>query len=159
MRTLTIPAALLLATVFAAGCDQKAPTELSEGELGPQFNQAPVVFTESDEFDTFNPCTGLLHTNFADITVRVHESDNHVVVHNQFDIVTSDGFSGRAAEHFVENLDNGEVTFVANVNVNLSNDSRQRLSIHIVAQFTIRNGDVRVDIFTFSSTCVGKPNA
>ena len=99
MRTLTIPAALLLATVFAAGCsDQKAPTELSEGELGPQFNQAPIVFTESFSFDVPNPCTGLFHTNFVDITVREHEFQNgqksHFNGHAQFDIVTSDGFSG-----------------------------------------------------------------
>ena len=165
MRTSTIPAALLLATVFAAGCsDQTAPTELSEGELGPLFNQAPVVFTDFFSETDINPCTGLEHTHFIDVTVREHIFFNgqnfRINGFAQFDEVTDDGFSGSASpEHFALN-DAGTVTVTDVFNVNLSNDSHQGIQLRFQFHLTISNGEVvRVEIFKFSSTCVGKPGA
>ncbi len=163
MHTSTIPAALLLATVFAAGCsDQNAPTELSEGEFGPQFNQAPVVFTFSNSFLQFNPCTGLLHTISVDVTVTEHVFQNgqnfHFNGHAQFDVVTSDGFSGSAVEHFGLN-DAGTLAVTQAFSVNLSNDSHQRIKLQFNFHITISNGDVRAFVENFSSRCVGKPDA
>ncbi len=162
MRTLTIPAALLLATVFAAGC-QKAPTELSEGELGPQFNSAPADFTASFSFPEFNPCTGVDHTIFIDLTVREHEFGNgpnfHINAVVLFDVTSSDGFSGSAVEHFTVK-DEGTLTVTDVTNVNLSNDSGQRIKIHIQFHITIINGDVvRAFVDNVGLKCVGKPNA
>ncbi len=166
MRAFTIPAALLLATVFATGCsDQKAPTGLSN-EFGPEFNQAPVVFTFSNSFTEFNPCTGLEHTLFVDVTVKEHVFQNgqnfHVNGTAQFDVGSSDGFSGSAVEHFAEHFanDGGTVTITDGTNVNLSNDSHQGIQLRFQFHLTISNGEVvRVEIFKFSSTCVGKTGA
>ena len=165
MRTLTIPAALLLATVLAAGCsDQSAPTELSEGELGPEFRQAPVVLTFSFEEIDINPCTGLEHTHFVVGTFREHENPNgqnfHFNAHAQFDEVTSDGFSGSTGVETFVVKDEGTLTVTDVGRLNLSNDSHQRIRFHFQFHLTISNGDVeRVFIDKFSSTCVGKPNA
>ena len=166
MRTLTIPAALLLATVFAAGCsDQTAPTELSEGEFGPDFNEAPIVFTDLGFEETdVNPCTEADHTHLIDTTIRVHEFVNgknfHVSAHAQFDEVTDDGFSGSTSPaHFALN-DAGSFTITDVFSVNLSNDSHQRIHLRFQAHITITDGDVvRVFIEKLSSRCVGNPNA
>ena len=164
MRTLTNPAALLLATVFAAGCsDQKAPTELSEGEFGPQFNQAPEVFTFSASFPEFNPCTGVDHTIFIDLTVREHEFGNgpnfHINAVVLFDVTSSDGFSGSAVQHITLN-DNNAFNVSSVTNVNTSNDSGQRITLHLRFLVTITDGGVlRVFVDEVSSRCVGKPGA
>ena len=158
MRTLTIPADLLLATVFAAGC-QKAPTELSEGELGPQFNQAPADLIFSDSFEEFNPCTGGPQTVFVDVTAKAHIFANHTNVVASFDVTSSDEFSGSAVQHITLNANNAfNVSSVTNVNT--SNDSGQRISLQIRFHTTISDGGVlRVDVAEVSSRCVGKPGA
>ncbi len=174
MRTLTIPAALLLATVFATGCsDQKAPTELSEGELGPQFNQAPVVFTDPVAFTAFNPCTGGADDFSGTVTVRVHffEPDtdpvrHHFNAHVLFDLESAAGFSGSQVQQEVDNgtpedfAPDEEFSFTAVFNVDMSNDTHQRLKVHLNFHITIRNGVVvRAEIFKLSFNCVGKPDA
>ena len=164
MRTLTIPAALLLTTVFAMGCgDQKAPTGPSEVEIGPQFNSAPVVFTFPFSFPDFNPCTGLVHTISGEITLKEHVIGNgqnfHVNNRAQFDVTTSDGFSGSAVEHFTLN-DNNAFNATDVLNVNLSNDSGQRIKIHLLFHVTVTaSNGLTVFINNSSSKCVGKPAA
>ena len=147
----------LTAVLVAFGCTE-APTE---PELGPQFSMAPVVFTVTDSFEDFNPCTGADHTNFIEITFKEHLFESgqnfHINGRAQIDVTTSDGFSGSAVEHFTLNENNAfNVTNV--VNVNLSNASRQRIKIRIVFHITESDAGVpRVFVDNFSSTCVGKP--
>ena len=174
MRTSTIPAALLLATVFAAGCsDQKAPTELSEGELGPDFSQAPVVFTESVSFTAFNPCTGGADDFSGTTTVRVHFFElgtdpvrHHINVHERLDLESAAGFSGSQVQEVVDNgtpeegAPDEEFSFAVVFNVDMSNDTHQRLKVHLNLHTIIRNGVVvRAEVFKLSFKCVGKPNA
>lgn len=167
MRTLTIPAALLLTTVFAMGCgDQKSPTEVSEVELGPQFNMAPAEFTMPFSFPEFNPCTKLEHTLSGELTVKQHIFANHGNAVISFDVTSDDGFSGSAVQLITlrgtiteEEGFLPEPTLTDVTNVNMSNDSRQRISLHLRFHITIDGGVLRVIVAEHSERCVGKPAA
>ncbi len=166
MRTLTIPAALLLTTVFAMGCgDQKSPTAVSEVELGPQFNMAPEEFTVPFSFPDFNPCTELEHTLSGELTVKQHIFANHANAVASFDVTSDDGFSGSAVQHITLRgtiTEEGflpEPTLTDVTNVNLSNDSGQRISLHLRFHVTIDGGVLRVIVAEVSSRCVGQPAA
>ena len=149
----------LTAILVSFGCTE-APTS---PELRPQFSTAPAEFTFSDSFEDFNPCAGAMHTIFVDVTVKEHVVENgrnfHVNGSAQFDVTTSsDGFSGSGVGHFTLNENNAfNVTDVTNVN--LSNDSRQRIQINLGFHVTLTDGDLRVEIESFSNKCVGKPAA
>ena len=129
---------------------------------------APVVSTFSVSFPVTNPCTGLDHTIFADITATIHffqtNQKHHFNNRFQFDIVTSDGFSGSAVQLNVDNGTNPpggpteEFSFTRTINVNLSNASKQRIITNIKFHITIRNGViVRALVDKESDKCVGKP--
>lgn len=169
MRILTIGAPVLLATVFAAGCnDRNAPTELS-GE--PAFDQAPVVETFPIAFTDFNPCTGADDDFFGTETLTIHffELDTDPVRHHfniqfRFDLETAAGFSGFGVGPVVDNgtpepgAANEEFSFTVIRNFNLSNESGQRLKVHYNFHLTIRNGVVvRSLVDNFSVKCVGTP--
>ena len=172
MKRITTLCTILFVTVLVVGCgDQKAPTALSEGVPGDDLSLSkapPVVSTFSISFPFPNPCTGLVHTIFADITATIHffqtNQKHHFNNRFQFDIVTSDGFSGSAVQLNVDNgtglpgNPNEEFSFTQTVNVNLSNASGQRIITNIKFHITIRNQViVRALVDNFSSNCVGKP--
>jgi hypothetical protein len=149
VRTLTIGAAVLLATVFAAGCnDRNVPTELSEE---PAFDQAPLVSTFPVTFTFDNPCTGDEDVVRGTVTERFHffetETDpvrHHFNVEVRTEIETDAGFSGFDIQHFTDmgfpapGVPEEEFSSTFTVNVNLSNDSGQRVKGHIVFHITIR---------------------
>jgi hypothetical protein len=151
MRTLTIGAPILLATVFAAGCsDRNAPTQLSEE---PAFDEAPLVSTFPVRFTFDNPCipgTGDDDVIFGTVTERFHffetETDpprHHINVEFRTEIETEAGFAGFDIGHFTDmgfpapGDPEEEFSATFTVNVNLSNDSGQRVSGHIVFHITI----------------------
>jgi hypothetical protein len=161
MRSLTIGAAVLLASLFAAGCsDRNALTELS-GELA--FNQAPVVSTFPITFTAFNPCTGADDFFSGTVTERFHffetETDpvrHHFNVQVRTELETAAGFSGFDRQHFTDmgfpapGVPDEEFSSTFTLNVSLSNESGQRFKGHINSHITIRkdvNGDLVVRSF------------
>jgi hypothetical protein len=170
VRTLTIGVAVLLATVFAAGCnDRNVPSALSE-ELA--FNQAPVVSTFPITFTAFNPCTGADDFFSGTVTERFHffetETDpvrHHFNIQVRTELETAAGFSGFDRQHFTDmgfpapGVPDEEFSSTFTLNVNLSNESGQRLKGHINSHITIRkdvNGDlvVRSLVENVSFRCV-----
>jgi hypothetical protein len=173
MRILTIGVPVLLATVFAAGCsDRNAPTQLSEE---PAFDQAPVVtiVDEIEPFTFFNPCTGAEDVVSGSLTERFHffetETDpprHHFNVEVRIEIETEAGFSGFAIQHFTDmgfpapGAPDEEFSSTFTLNVNLSNDTGQRVKGHVIVHTTIRKdkktGDLVVRSFVenVSFTCV-----
>jgi hypothetical protein len=156
-----------LAVALAVGCsDRTAPTELP---FGPNFNQAPVTFTFPVAFTAFNACIGGPDDFFGTATQRVHffvigdESQHHFNITTRFELESAAGFSGFSVQ---QDVDNGtefgpdeEFSFLSALNVNMSNESGQRLKVHIVFHITIRNGVVvRSLVDRFSIDCVGVPN-
>ena len=164
MRILTIGAPVLLAAAFAAGCNERnALTELS-GE--PAFDQAPVVIIvdEIEPFTFFNPCTGDEDVVSGSLTVREHffetETDpprHHINVGVQSELETEAGFSGFDIQHFTDmgfpapGVPEEEFSSTFTLNVNLSNDSGQRVKGHVNTHITIRKdkktGDLVVRSF------------
>ena len=161
MRSLTIGASVLFASLFAAGCsDRNALTELS-GELAS--NQAPVVSTFPISFTAFNPCTGADDFFSGTVTERFHffetETDpvrHHFNVQARTELETAAGFSGFDVQHFVDmgfpapGVPDEEFSSSFILNVKLSNESGQRLKGHINSHITIRkdvNGDLVVRSF------------
>ncbi len=139
MRTLTIGVPVFLVSVFAAGCsDRNAPAELS-GD--PGFDRAPVVTTfEIEPFTFDNPCTGEEDVVSGTQTVREHffetETDpprHHINVGVRTEIETEAGFSGFDISRFTDmgfpapGVEDEEFSSTFNLNVNLSNESGQRV--------------------------------
>jgi hypothetical protein len=171
MRTLTIGVAVLLATVFAAGCnDRNMPTELS-GK--PAFDQAPVVTTfEIEPFTFFNPCTGAQDVVSGTATERFHffetETDpprHHINVQIRSELDTEAGFSGFDRSHFTDmgfpapGVPDEEFSSTFTLSVNLSNDSGQRVKGHVNIHITIRKDQagelvVRSFVENISFRCV-----
>jgi hypothetical protein len=168
---MTIGVSVLLATVFAAGCnDRNAPTELSEE---PAFDEAPFVVTQPFEFTTFNPCTGTVEDFFGTITLTVHFFQledplrHHFNVLGRADLESASGFSGFAVGPDVDNgtlepgAEDEEFSFTSIGNFNLSNDETgQRLMIHFNFHITIRKDKkgelvVRSLVDNFSARCAG----
>ncbi len=91
---------------------------------------------------------------------------HHFNLHERLDLESAAGFSGSQVTEVVDNgtpedlAPDEEFSFAVVFNVDMSNDSGQRLKVHLNFNITIRNGVVvRAEIFKLSFNCVGKPGA
>jgi hypothetical protein len=131
-----------------------------------------VVSTFPITFTAFNPCTGADDFFSGTVTERFHffetETDpprHHFNIQVRTELATAAGFSGFDRQHFTDmgfpapGVPDEEFSSTFTLNVNLSNESGQRLKGHINSHITIRkdvNGDLVVRSFVenISFRCV-----
>lgn len=132
-------------------------------------NGPPRTIEFTDTFEAFNPCTGEPHMVTGNFTLREHAFDNEAGNRHHFniqffiDVVTDDGFSGKAVGPDIDNGaglfedEEGTGMFQSIINVNLSNDAGQRIKVHGNLHFNQVDGVPIAEVDNFSERCVGKP--
>jgi hypothetical protein len=115
----------------------------------PAAADRPMQFPIFDVFPDVNPCTGEDMTVTFVGTAFVHEHGSRIVVYTRRTITTSDGFSGRGTDTFV---DNGQVVMFRQTDV-LANSSGDRFLAQGVFVLDLSTDTVRVE--DFELTCLG----
>jgi hypothetical protein len=115
----------------------------------PAAADPPTTVEFLDVFPDVNPCTGNVMTVTIAATAYVHEHGSRTVVHAKRTITTSDGFSGRGTDTFV---DNGKVLVFRFTDM-MTNASGDRFRAKGVFVLHVATDTVRVDKFELK--CLG----
>ena len=118
------------------------------GVAAPAAADAPAAFTFVDVFPDTNPCTGTAMTVTITSTGFVHGHGSREVAHAERTITTSDGFSGRGTETF---LDNGQMLVFRQTDI-MRNASGDRFRAHGVFVLDLATDTARVE--RFELTCL-----
>ena len=114
----------------------------------PAAADAPTEFTFRDVFEDVNPCTNTPMIVTLVGAVSAHQHGGRIVDHAKRTITTSDGFSGRGTDAF---LDNGQVIMFRFADM-MTNASGVRFRAQGVFVLDLSTHTVRVD--RFGLTCL-----
>lgn len=116
----------------------------------PAAADQPAVVTETFSFVDVNACTGEEHTVTATVTMRVHSHGERIVSHNQWEVLTSDGFSGGGPETLVVN---GQIVNFPLMNM-LTSDSGAKIRVHLVEVFDLTTDPPTPKVQRIEFTCI-----
>lgn len=112
--------------------------------------EVPLFFIVED----VNPCTGeTILLTFEGVS-RVHQFDDHLVIHFSGTVTTSDGYAGTFRRQLV--LHGDQVTTVAGMDMEVGPD-HERVMFRIITHVTVVNGEVTADFEIIDLKCIGKP--